>query len=260
MEEFIDTPVKFYSSGMVVRLGFSVAISAEPDVLIVDEVLSVGDVAFQRRGFNRMLELQENGTTVLVVSHNVSAIQRIAPRTVVLHDGSVKFIGPTADAIEMYYELLKVSVLDETGSDESLPVHLEPVEMFGADGQPTAVIQSHDEVTLRMAVRFREPVDQPIFWFGIRDDAGTLVFAERSTSLGDHELAPGDLFTLSMRVPMSLVAGTYAAIGGISWSLGPNNKMISHRKSFSVSGRTLVRGLVDLAPTVEIQPGVTLSP
>ena len=251
MGEFIDTPVKFYSSGMLVRLGFSVAISAEPDILIVDEVLSVGDVGFQQRSFGRMMELQANGTTVLVVSHNVSAIQRVAPRTMVLHDGAVRFLGPTVDAIDVYYDALKLADEEESG-EEGNAVRLTPVELFGPDGAPTAVVESHDEVTLTATVRFQTVVERPGFWFAVRDSGGLLLFAERSTSLADREIVPGSEFVLSMRLPMRLVAGTYTAVGGVAWGSPPNVQRVSHRKNFYVAGRAMAQGLVDLAPTVTV--------
>src|SRR3954447_323733 len=93
MDSFIDTPVKFYSSGMIVRLGFSMAIHSTPDVLIVDEVLSVGDIAFQMKCFDRMKEIREDGTMILVVSHNLSAIRVFCDRAVLLHQGSPYFEG-----------------------------------------------------------------------------------------------------------------------------------------------------------------------
>src|SRR5204863_8000785 len=86
IEDFIDTPVKFYSSGMFVRLGFAVAVASDPEVLLVDEVLAVGDFAFQTKCFDRMEEIRRQGATVLVVSHNMNAIRRLCSRTMLLHD------------------------------------------------------------------------------------------------------------------------------------------------------------------------------
>src|SRR5436305_2549977 len=83
IEAFIDTPVKFYSSGMFVRLGFAVAVQSEPDVLLVDEVLAVGDMAFQIKCFDRMAEIRASGTTVAVVSHNLNAVRLMCDRTMV---------------------------------------------------------------------------------------------------------------------------------------------------------------------------------
>src|SRR5581483_2154962 len=102
MADFIDTPVKFYSSGMVVRLGFAAAVAAEPDLLIVDEVLAVGDVAFQIKSFERMLAVRERGTTIVVVSHNMSSIRQLADSVVVLHQGEVRYRGAPSEGIWLY--------------------------------------------------------------------------------------------------------------------------------------------------------------
>src|SRR5881409_3037703 len=93
LEEFIDTPVKFYSSGMFLRLAFAVAIHVDPDVLLVDEVLAVGDLAFQLKCFSRMAALQERGTTIVVVTHNLGVVRRMCRRAVVLRRGIISFDG-----------------------------------------------------------------------------------------------------------------------------------------------------------------------
>ena len=103
--KFIDTPVKRYSSGMTVRLGFAVAAHLDPEVLIVDEVLAVGDVEFQRKCLGKMREAATSGRTVLFVSHNLSSVRSLTSRSVVLSKGRVDFIGRTPDALERYVSL-----------------------------------------------------------------------------------------------------------------------------------------------------------
>ncbi|HVT77699.1 MAG TPA: ABC transporter ATP-binding protein, partial [Acidimicrobiales bacterium] len=103
---FVDTPVKFYSSGMFVRLGFAVAINVNPQVLLIDEVLAVGDLAFQMKCFDKMAEIRDSGATVVVVSHNLNAVRRMCDHTMVLHNGAQRFYGATADAISLYHQLL----------------------------------------------------------------------------------------------------------------------------------------------------------
>jgi len=103
---FIDTPVKRYSTGMQARLGFSIAAHVSPDILLVDEVLSVGDAVFRVRCLDRMSELVNSGLTLIFVSHNLEQVRRVCPRTVVLEAGQVAFSGPTERAIEKYVEVL----------------------------------------------------------------------------------------------------------------------------------------------------------
>ena len=105
IEDFIDTPVKFYSSGMQVRLGFAVAVQADPNVLLVDEVLAVGDFAFQMKCLRRIDEIRSGGASVLLVSHNLPMVERLCRRSMVLHDGTSRFDGPTSDAIATLHSL-----------------------------------------------------------------------------------------------------------------------------------------------------------
>lgn len=107
VEKFLDTPVKYYSSGMYVRLAFAVAAHLEPEILIVDEVLAVGDVKFQEKCLGKIKDVAAGGRTVLFVSHNMSAVMQLTGRAVVLSQGAVAYIGATADAIEKYLQGLR---------------------------------------------------------------------------------------------------------------------------------------------------------
>lgn len=102
--EFIDMPVKHYSSGMFTRLAFSIAISIDPDILLVDEVLSVGDLRFQRKCMQRMNEYREKGVTIIIVSHNQELIKSFCKRVIVLERGGVVYDGPVADGVKSYEE------------------------------------------------------------------------------------------------------------------------------------------------------------
>ena len=106
LEQFIDTPVKRYSSGMYARLGFSVAAHVEPEILLVDEVLSVGDRSFQIKCIERMKKLRQRGTTILFISHNMLAVSGLCTRGLVLHQGETQFLGPVEQAIQTYQQLL----------------------------------------------------------------------------------------------------------------------------------------------------------
>jgi ABC-type polysaccharide/polyol phosphate transport system ATPase subunit len=107
VEKFIDTPVKFYSSGMYMRLAFAVAAHLDPEILIVDEVLAVGDAGFQKKCLGKMGDVAKGGRTVLFVSHNMQAVQQLAPRSVWLHRGRVEDIGTTPQVLARYHKLVK---------------------------------------------------------------------------------------------------------------------------------------------------------
>lgn len=123
VERYIDTPVKRYSSGMYVRLAFAVAAHLEPDILIVDEVLAVGDAEFQKKCLGKMKDVSVNdGRTVLFVSHNIAAIKTLCTQGVVLQNGTVSYSGNTLDAVEYYQKLTNIiSSIDHKGDIESAP-------------------------------------------------------------------------------------------------------------------------------------------
>lgn len=113
VEDFLNTPLKYYSSGMVSRLGFSIAIHAEPDLLIVDEVLTVGDAEFQKKCYNKINEVCEFGTTLVFVSHNLNDVSNVCERAVWLNNGSIQFDGKSPDTVDSYLKSLNKSELSE---------------------------------------------------------------------------------------------------------------------------------------------------
>jgi ABC-type polysaccharide/polyol phosphate transport system ATPase subunit len=115
---YIDTPLKRYSSGMFARLGFAVAAHVDPDVLLVDEVLSVGDVSFQDRSIRKMLSFRDSGQAILFVSHNLSAIEMMCQRTVWLDHGQVRLAGPTAEVVRAYLDAVDEGIIAEAGGAE----------------------------------------------------------------------------------------------------------------------------------------------
>ncbi len=129
VEKFIDTPVKFYSSGMSLRLGFAVAAHLEPDILIVDEVLAVGDAQFQRKCLGKMESVAGEGRTVLFVSHNMDAVTALTHRCIMLHNGNVSADGPSEEIVDLYLNQVG------TGSNEAL------LDLSGLTGQENANIQ-----------------------------------------------------------------------------------------------------------------------
>jgi ABC-type polysaccharide/polyol phosphate transport system ATPase subunit len=254
MEKFIDTPVKFYSSGMMVRLGFASALAADPDLLIIDEVLSVGDVAFQMRCFDRMSELRERGTTLVVVSHNLGAIRRLAEKVVVLHDGEERFVGGTNDGIGVYHDLLRMSLLEhehEAGASGG-PVSVLSFDLFAEDGAPTSNVRTGEVGEFRMRVKFNQNVQEAAFGVAIVTEAGQFVYAENSAKGGTRDFNDGEIVTLCMRAPVALTTGTYSATAGIVWGKGRRENMRSPTKAFYVSGRPLVRGVADLNVIFEV--------
>jgi ABC-type polysaccharide/polyol phosphate transport system ATPase subunit len=187
LADFIDTPVKFYSSGMFMRLGFSVAVHADPQVLLVDEVLAVGDVAFQLKCLERMRQIQESGTTIIIVSHSMHAIRLLCPRAVLLRRGRVEFDGAAETAITRHHELLTTDAVD-TGptrpDDVAMVGGVTVLERelrgpYGAIGEA----QAHVPMTWRVRLRFDRDVDSPRVLFDVLSEDGTLAY-EMSSEVG----------------------------------------------------------------------------
>ncbi len=178
--QFIDTPVKRYSSGMYLRLAFSVAAHLEPDILLVDEVLAVGDIVFQQKCLNHMRDLTRQGMTILLVSHNLAAIQSSCRRTLLMKDGSLYADGNTLDVIETYRQSVQKDGedfgLDETGSRSAdQPVSILGFRMYGEEGKPTREIRFGEPVRVEIDLEAGERIERPMINFGIRRGDGTVV-------------------------------------------------------------------------------------
>jgi ABC-type polysaccharide/polyol phosphate transport system ATPase subunit len=169
--EFMDTAVKHYSSGMYARLAFSVAVHVEPDVLLVDEVLSVGDAAFQDRSLRRMLEFRDRREAAIVfVSHNLSAIELMCQRGVWLDRGAVRADGATSDVLRAYLD-----AVDDTG-DHQGEAHLSigRVQVLDRYGRATECLRGAEPFTVRVEGTALRDLPEPVFVVTIRSDRGPL--------------------------------------------------------------------------------------
>jgi lipopolysaccharide transport system ATP-binding protein len=189
VEKFIDTPVKHYSSGMYLRLAFAVAAHLEPEILLVDEVLAVGDAAFQKKCLGKMGEVAGEGRTVLFVSHNMAAIRQLCAASVLLEDGRVACMGETMDVVARY--LTGVSGAGAQGSrdTEDWPrrsgsggAKIVRVCIADAKGAETCLIGSGTPFTVRLRVRVEDALPSLVVGFELRDDLGTLILDVRSDS------------------------------------------------------------------------------
>jgi ABC-type polysaccharide/polyol phosphate transport system ATPase subunit len=182
LEEAIDLPVRTYSSGMTMRLGFAIAAHVEADLLLLDEVFAVGDEAFQRKCFGKIFEFKQRGGTIVFVSHDASAVERLCDRAILLRHGRVEFDGPTHEAIVRYHRLLaeeedpaeRGAGLREWGSGEA---RIEGVELLGADGEPRAQFLAGEGATLRLRVSAERPLPPPRLSWELRGEGGILLAA-----------------------------------------------------------------------------------
>jgi lipopolysaccharide transport system ATP-binding protein len=196
LEHAIDRPVRTYSSGMTMRLGFAIAAFLDADVLLLDEVFAVGDEAFQRKCFGRIFRFKEEGGTIVFVSHDASAVERLCERSVLLDAGRVAFDGPTREAVTRYRRSLADDAspaelgagLREWGSGEAT---IASAALVGKEGADRLQFLSGEPFSLRVGVTTSDGVPPPKLQLELRDDAGTLVAGE-AVDLRGLGWAPGN--------------------------------------------------------------------
>jgi ABC-type polysaccharide/polyol phosphate transport system ATPase subunit len=199
LEQFIDLPVRTYSSGMYMRLGFAVAAHLQADVLLLDEVFAVGDEEFQRKCFGKIFEFRERGGTIVFVSHDASAVERLCRRAILLRHGVVEHDGSTRDALAHYRRLLaderdpaeRAAGLREWGSGE---VRIAEATLAGSHGEERRQFLGGEALVVRLRVVAEQPVPAPSLSYELRDDAGLLLAAgvQDTAELGWNG-APQDL-------------------------------------------------------------------
>ncbi|TQL03671.1 ABC transporter ATP-binding protein [Cellulomonas sp. SLBN-39] len=213
VEEFIDQPVKNYSSGMYVRLGFSVAINVDPEILLVDEVLAVGDAAFQERCAEKFAEFRREGRTVVVVSHSMASLRAMCDGAAWLSHGRLVETGDARPVLERYADSARQEVrLDEEGRVRwgSGEVTVEKVELVH-DGVPVEQVPSGADVSVRVHYRARRPVDRPVFGLALESHDGVYLWAS-NTRDAELEVARADgSGVVECRVPrLALQPGLFA--------------------------------------------------
>ncbi len=187
LHDFIDMPVKTYSSGMQMRLAFAVASHVNPDILLLDEVLAVGDEAFQRKCFGRIFDYRRRGGTIVLVSHDPAAIERVCDRVIMIRDGTVIEDGPPNQVLPLYHRSLadaphadQNSKRDGDAPDDNRTwgnreVIIDEVQLVGPDG-PTDRFMSGDSLTIELSVTAQRPVETPIFGIALHTAEGALMY------------------------------------------------------------------------------------
>ncbi len=238
--DFVNQPVKTYSSGMFVRLAFAVAINIEPEILIVDEALSVGDVFFQAKCYHKFEEFKEAGKTILFVSHDLSSVSKYCDRVVLLNKGQKLSEGTPKEMVDLYKKLLVSDI--ETASEEvdncnkemqgisqtevwkeRLEINPDVVEygdgsasiidfaVLDSNGHITSNIEKDTDFTVKMKVRFSSTIQEPIFAFTIKDLRGTEITG--TNSMFEHAFVEtqhqGDVRIITFTQSMSLQGGQY---------------------------------------------------
>ena len=288
--DFVNQPVKTYSSGMFVRLAFALAINVDPEILIVDEALSVGDVFFQAKCYRRMEEMMKNGTTILMVSHDMGSIIKYCDKVVLLNRGHFVAQGEAGKMVDLYKKILAnqtdelaEALIEEKKEALGLPVeatvsdkrmkdrmNLNPeVQEYGAGrasfedfgtldarGNVTNLLLKGEMFTIRERVRFHAPIENPIFTYTLRDKKGTDITGTNTLFEGT-EIKPvkdGDVYMVSFRQKMNLQGGEYLL--SMSCTGYENGEHVVYHRLYNVLSLTVISnkntvGFYDMGSEVE---------
>jgi ABC-type polysaccharide/polyol phosphate transport system ATPase subunit len=189
LERFIDNHVRNYSSGMFIRLGFAIAINVDPDILIIDEVLAVGDEAFQRKCLERIDEIQEAGKTIVFVTHNVEVTKEICSNVVMLDHGHIIKSGNPREVVNYYHQVMETA---EEGSERGThQIEITGVTLLNENDEPTTDFQTGQSMKIKVGYRTSEPITDPVFGFSIDDYRGFTVYGT-NTMLKEMDLGTVD--------------------------------------------------------------------
>jgi ABC-2 type transport system ATP-binding protein len=251
--------VKFYSSGMYVRLAFAVAVHVDPDLLLVDEVLAVGDEPFQRKCMDRIRRFQREGRTIVVVSHALDQIGELCDRAVVLEQGSVVLDGEPRDALRTLradYETARQAdeqrQADRTG-EVQVAAKVTGVDVLDASGAAASVLRSGDDLVVRVHVRATTPLHGWVVGVGLDTPLGQVVVGTHTGLLGTslRPLEPGEERTVELLLPdLRLGQGEYYVHGAVAHEGGGEIHRLPQVALLSVEGRGDVVGPVDVRPAV----------
>jgi len=211
VEKFIDTPVKHYSTGMGLRLAFAVAAHMDPEILIVDEVLAVGDAAFQRKCLGKMDEVAHKGRTVLLVSHNMATVTELCQRVILIENGRIAGDGNPGEVIGAYLSAGDVpqaqwSRSEGNSSTNGLDVEVDRIRILAAD-EPQSIIPHHQDFSIEIAYRVKRPVRDLVVLCGVSNDRGTHLWTSYDTDTthwAGRTREPGR-YTSTCRVPARLL-------------------------------------------------------
>jgi lipopolysaccharide transport system ATP-binding protein len=265
--EFMDQPVKTYSSGMFVRLAFAVQVCVEPDILVVDEALAVGDIFFRQKCYARLEQLRKSGVAVLLVSHSMPDIEQYCERAIVLDRGTVRFVGPATQAAKHYYLLHQTGrgkalsqshssvarqrdipvggAIDSPAAEAFLDLsgrsqvsngqaRCTGVALCNASGEPCNVFRQGDMAIFYYEFELSEDIGVPICGLVIRNDRGVIVHGKNSWQFDDdvpESLGPHTKVLCQQRLKLDLGAGEYAfeiGLASISAIEWKNRERISH--------------------------------
>ncbi len=234
VEKFVDTPVKHYSSGMYLRLAFAVAAHLEPEILLVDEVLAVGDAAFQRKCLDKMEEVGRRGRTVLFISHNMPAITRLCERSILLDDGAVVSDGPSHEVIGAYLRSgLGTTAVREWNDPDGAPgdevVRLRAVRVRSESGEVREAVDIRKSIGIELEYEVLEPGWLLFPVVDLFNEEGTCIFGAIDQSEWKSRVRPGGRYVSTARIPGNFLAEGTIVVNVSMLTLHPPNRHFKER-------------------------------
>ena len=268
--EFVHQPVKTYSSGMFVRLAFALAINVEPEILIVDEALSVGDVFFQAKCYKKMEEIRQKGTTILMVTHDMGSVIKYCDKVILLNRGSFVAEGKAGEIVDLYKKILanRFEIEEEVEEDklpveakvantgklmkESLSINPNLTEygdgrakiydlgLIDSKGEISNLLIKGEEFTIKERIRFFADIKQTIFTYTIKDKKGTELSGTNTMfELTDiEEVHAGDSYDVEFRQKMNLQGGEYLI--SMSCTGFENGQHVVYHRLYDVANITVI--------------------
>ncbi|MFJ5159219.1 ABC transporter ATP-binding protein [Pantoea sp. NPDC088449] len=270
IDDYIDQPVRVYSSGMQVRLAFSVATAIRPDILIIDEALSVGDAYFQHKSFERIREFRRKGTTLLLVSHDKQAIQSICDRAILLNQGEVAMEGKPEAVMDYYNALLadkekkSIKLSDNNGKLATLSgtaeARISRIELLNEDNESIETLQVGEAVSLKIQADIHDDIDELVVGYVIKDRLGQPVFGTNTHHMNKvlSGIAAGKKIEYTFSFDANLGVGSYSiavALHSSDTHVARNYEWRDLALVFTVvnSGKPSFIGVAWMPPQLEIK-------
>jgi ABC-2 type transport system ATP-binding protein len=255
----LDTAVRTYSSGLYVRLGFAIAVTIDPDILLVDEVLAVGDAEFQQRSLERMRQFRDEGKTFVLVSHDLQSVREMCERAIVLEHGRVAFDGPVVDGIE-YYSERATRIAADVAPLRTLARHvaIDDTRLLGVDGNPAGEVAPSTVVTLQVSLRALADVDVCSVGMTVARTEGTHLYETHTAwqGVGIGPLTTGETATVELRLTVNLLDGTYLISTVVTDAeVEQTWAVTSNAVRFAVRSAAAGTGLVELSAATAVVDG-----
>ncbi len=260
IEEFIDTQVKFYSSGMYVRLAFAVAIHVDPEVLLIDEVLAVGDEPFQRKCLEKIRDFQREGRTIVMVTHGLDQVRQLCDRAILLEHGKILIDGDPIDVIrtfrEKYEQDFSSNVGEAADPEKARPAEIVSVTVTSPDGSALRRIDPGDPVTIDVKVSARHPLPEWTVGIAIANQFENHVYGV-NTQMAKVDLGPlNGTSTVRFAIPeVPLAEGQYFITAAVHPPRGAEWHRVDRAAYFKVYSPANQDGVVYLRPEIEVVTG-----